>query len=259
MNLKNNRGAITVFIIASCLLFIITAIGIATYVQNKVNNSEGQYKQIKSIYEKEIGNEKAIYESLNGMKKNISNNFSVNFDNKNVYVLPTGQSEVTISQRFSVETNKSQNINSIKYIWLEEKSDDISTVTTNWNTVDSNEKIFNIKKENAKQGTYYLYVKINDSEYFYPKTEGTEEIKPIEVVKSTVNISGTTVTFGKGLSYNYKVGISDTSIEDAKNTIKTLSGITEKQDGTKTATITTGTYIYIEATDAYGNKVTYQN
>ena len=240
MNLKNNRGSITVFIIASCLLFIITAIGIATYVQNKVNNSEGQYKQIKSIYEKEIGNEKAIYENSKGMKKNISNNFSVNFDNKDVYVLPTGQSEVTISQRFSVETNKSQNINSIKYIWLDEKSDDISAVTDNWNTIDSNEKI-------------------NDSEYFYPKTEGTEEIKPIDVVKSTISVNGTTVTLGKGLSYNYKVGISDTSIEDAKNTIKTLSGITEKQDGTKTATITTGTYIYIEATDAYGNKVVYQN
>lgn len=254
MNLKNDKGSITVFIIASCLLFIITAIGIATYVQNKVNNSEGQYKQIKSIYEKDIGNEKVIYESLKG-KKTTSNNFSVNFDNKNIYVLPTGQSEVTISQRFSIETSKNQNIKSIKYIWLDEKTNDINAVTDNWNTIDSNEKIINIKRENVKEGTYYLYIKINNNEYFYPQMEGTGEIKPIEVVKSTITINGTTAALGKGLDYNYKIGKSNVSIEDAKNNLQILSGITEKSDGTKTITITDETYIYIEATDAYGNKV----
>lgn len=257
MNLKNNRGSITIFIIVSCLLFIITAVGIATYIQNKVNNSEAQYKQIKEIYEKDIGNEEFIYNNLENKDIRTKNDTFVKFDKKDIYVLPTGKDTVTISQRVYIENNKKE-IENIEYIWLNQKPIDITSITEGWNALDSKETIFNIKNENIEEGNYYLYIKINENEYFYSKKENTDEIKPIEVKKATITIEGTVVKFGNGLNYNYKIGKSNISLEEAKNNIQTVNNITEEDDGTKISTITEEVYIYIEATDAYGNKV-YQN
>lgn len=54
LNLKNQKGSITYFVLISCLFFITSVTGVFMYMQSKQIAVDREYRQIKSFYE---GNE----------------------------------------------------------------------------------------------------------------------------------------------------------------------------------------------------------
>ena len=245
MNLKSEKGSITVFVVASCMLFIIVALGISNFIQNKSNNEEEQYREIKKSYEKDIGNEDVIYDRLNN-NIHIEN---VDFEAKKTYIIPTGENDVTISQKFTI-VNNSLSINNIRYRWYYKENlndENWNELGDNWTSLPKLDKTYIIKKESADEGIYALKVQINDETYNNTYTH----IIKVEVASITVNQNLTTITFGDELKYNYRVGIGET-LELAKSNASTVA---VENNTFNYGTMTISNFLYAEATDSYGNKV----
>ena len=75
INLKNEKGSITVFVLASCLFFIGAVACTQIYMQSKQTAVEREYRQIKSNYETGE-NIDSVYEEINNQikKENITSN-----------------------------------------------------------------------------------------------------------------------------------------------------------------------------------------
>ena len=245
MDLKNNKGSITVFVVASCMLFIIVALGISNFIQNKSNNEEEQFREIKKSYEKDIGNEDEIYNRL----KDNSYSEDIDFETKQHYVIPTDESSITISQKVTI-MNNNLNINSISYRWYykENESDaNWQNLGSGWTPLAKLDKTYNVKKDNAEEGIYALKIKINEETY----NDDCSSKIIVEENSITIDSSLTSITFGNELGYNYKVG-TGTTAELAKTNSST---VTVTNNTYNYSTMTTSNYIYAEATDSYGNKV----
>ena len=64
INFRNEKGSITVFVLASCLFFIAAVSCTQIYMQSKQTAIEREYRQIKVNYESDIDNMDDIYISL---------------------------------------------------------------------------------------------------------------------------------------------------------------------------------------------------
>ena len=64
LNLKNNRGSITVFVLVSCLLFIGCVVCVRMYIQSKEIATDREYRQIKVNYETDTNSLDNIYNEL---------------------------------------------------------------------------------------------------------------------------------------------------------------------------------------------------
>ena len=64
INLKNEKGSITVFVLASCLFFIAAVACTQIYMQSKQTAIEREYRQIKSNYEKDSESLDDIYNEM---------------------------------------------------------------------------------------------------------------------------------------------------------------------------------------------------
>ena len=121
-----------------------------------------------------------------------------------------------------------------------------------WDITENNQLV---EKTNCKEGTYYLYVRINGEEIYKSKefivgentlAENKITIKPSTTTWTKDNITAT-VTYGSTLTSNKKAGYG-TTLEKA---------ITVASESTSTnLTATENGYFYAEATDVAGNKVT---
>ena len=58
---KNERGAISLFVLISMLFFLVIVVGVFIYFQNKETAIDSEYSQIKSSYEQDVGREDEIY------------------------------------------------------------------------------------------------------------------------------------------------------------------------------------------------------
>ena len=243
MNLRNEKGSITVFVVASCMLFIIVALGISNFIQNKSNNEEEQYREIKKSYEKDIGNEDKIYDRL---KNNIPSS-QVAFDEKQDYTIPTDATSVTISQKFTILDN-SLVINSLDYKWFKKNNEVWEEIDNQWISLSKLDKVYTIKKDDAQIGIYALKIRINEEEIY--NNDCSKEIS-VKQANVTVTPSSKTITFSTELKYNFKVGTGQTS-ELAKDS---ASSINVTNNTYNYGTMTLSDYLYAEATDSYGNKV----
>ena len=52
VNLKNQKGSITFFVLSSCLFLIASITGVFMYIQSKQIAVDREYRQIKSFYER---------------------------------------------------------------------------------------------------------------------------------------------------------------------------------------------------------------
>ena len=59
--LKNEKGAISLFILLTALFFLIVVTSVGINLKNKEVQIDKQYEKIKTSYEKEVGNEETIY------------------------------------------------------------------------------------------------------------------------------------------------------------------------------------------------------
>ena len=64
LNLKNNRGSITVFVLVSCLLFIGCVVCVRMYIQSREIATDREYRQIKVNYETDTNSLDNIYNEL---------------------------------------------------------------------------------------------------------------------------------------------------------------------------------------------------
>ena len=107
MNLKKQKGAVTLFVLVSCLFFLASVVCVNMYVQSKQVAVDREYRQIKANYEKDINNMDSIYEELSS-----KNNLTVNF----------GIPEIDASVKkilVEVSTNlENIHVDTIKYRWV---------------------------------------------------------------------------------------------------------------------------------------------
>lgn len=153
MNLKSQKGSITLFVLVSCLFFLASVACVNMYMQSKQTAVDREYKQVKANYEKDINNMDTIYKELSS-KNNLSVNFGIPEINK-----------TTKKIAINIYTNLEYlDIKTLKYGWYysdeEINKDELkSTDIENWTYVETQngENEF-IAVTNFTQNTGYYYL-----------------------------------------------------------------------------------------------------
>ena len=240
-DLREDRGSITIFVLASCLFFLISVTGVQVYTKNKQIALEDDYIQIKKTYEQDLDNEEKIYNLLNNESK--SGNITIDFYSGEGYLIPTDGDSVDIMQKFTVNNGTNNSIKSISYGW----SSNASIEPENWDNLSAQSLLYSVKKSNAQEGTYYLWVNIIDEE------DNNEIIKNedgISVYSEDITIAkdgdNAVITYPSEVTiYNKKVGQGETEQEAKANL----------QNNTNSIVGISSDVVYVEATDSYGNKI----
>ena len=169
MNLKSQKGSITLFVLVSCLFFLASVACINMYMQSKQVAVDREYRQIKANYEKDVNNMDSIYTELSS-----KNNISVDFEYPDI-----DKTEQKIS--VGIFTNLDYlNIKTLKYRWYyssvekdineqEDINDILSNAVTNWTYVEhhngENEFIATCNYT-EDTGFYYLCVMIDNTTFW---------------------------------------------------------------------------------------------
>ena len=132
INIKNQRGSITLFVLVSCLFFIASVACVHMYMQSKQVAVNREYRQIKVHYENNVDKMEEIYHNLQKMKKSVKFGMpAIDYQNKTI----------SVNVSFNTEGNK---VKTIKY---------------------GNEFVAN-KTNSKNNGFYYLCLMINDKAYW---------------------------------------------------------------------------------------------
>ena len=160
MNIKNEKGSITLFVLASCMFFIASVVCTNIYMQSQQSTIDKEYKQIKANYEKDINNMELIYNNLAQLQE------SVEFADAEIYAEShTIQVNTTINA-------EPETVKSIKYGWLfnsELVQNPPSSSISNWTYIEKTDEniTFNAVLENVQTaGYYYLCVIVNNHEFW---------------------------------------------------------------------------------------------
>lgn len=242
--LKSERGSVTIFILASCLFFLMSTIGVQGYIKNKQSALEKDYRQVKESYEKDIDNQEKIYNKLKDVSK--SGDITVSFETQEGYLIPTGANSVNILQKFTVDNGTNKEIRQISYGW----SNSNSSEPVEWTSLPTNNFTCLVSKDGAVVGDYYLWVKVVDEdsheETVHMQNAITVYNQEITIVKSGENAI---ITYPSSITiYNKKVG-QGLNVEEAK---------LNKANNVNSSVGMTSNYVYVEATDSHGNKI-YKN
>lgn len=241
---RNERGSITLFILASCMVFLVSIIGVFSYIKNKEITMDEQYTQIKKRYEVDLNNKDKLYK-IEASNAKISN-ISINFESQEGYFIPTGSSNVQISQRFKLESGTKSSIKSISYAW----SDNADITPNSWEYLSSIYTEYTVKLDNAKENNYYLWIKVTDdysNEEKIFKNESPIKVRNGEILIEKVGTIANIKFPEDILIYNKKVG-QGTDLENAKINVK------NNDSASITLENETNT-VYVQATDAHGNKI----
>lgn len=240
-DLREDRGSITIFVLASCLFFLISVTGVQVYTKNKQIALEDDYIQIKKTYEQDLENEENIYNLLKNESK--SGNITIDFYSAEGYLIPTDSNSVDIMQKFTVNNGTNNSIKSISYGW----SSNASIEPENWDNLSAQSLSYSVKKSNAQEGTYYLWVNIIDEEDNNEIIKNEDGVsvysEDITIIKDGVNV---VITYPSEVTiYNKKVGQGETEQEAKANL----------QNNTNSMVGISSDVVYVEATDSYGNKI----
>lgn len=160
INLKNEKGSITLFVLVSCMFFIASIVCVQAYMNSKQVSVDREYRQVKSNYEGDTLSEenlKETYNKISNLKNGAINIVKSTVTNGKLYV------------EFNLNSSDI-NINSIKYGWG--TSENVETVST-WNYIektDTQENMVAINNETNEAGQYNLFVMVN-KQVIYSKIE----------------------------------------------------------------------------------------
>lgn len=153
INLRNERGSITLFVLISCMFFIASVACVQMYMQSKKIAVDREYRQIKSNYEGNTldeNNLKENYEQLSKIKNIGINIVKATWLNNNLNV------EFTL-------TDTDVNIKTIKYGWgTAESVDTVPKWTFVENDSPSGSK-FALNSSAINNGDYHLFIVVNDN------------------------------------------------------------------------------------------------
>ena len=157
INLKSQKGSITLFVLVSCLFFVATVVCIQMNVSSKQIAVEREYMQIKSNYEKDLTNMNEIYTRLS--------EFDVQFEDISVDQA-NGNISATISLSSPIDVKE------LKYGWLynvdavESSSLNSSDIQV-WTYAENTDSPITAILNNAQNsGYYYLCCMLNNKEYW---------------------------------------------------------------------------------------------
>ena len=164
MDLKNQKGSITLFVLVSCLFFLASVACINMYMQSKQVAVDREYRQIKANYEKDINNMEEIYTELAG-KNNVAVSFGIpDFDKTKDKVF------------LDVYTNlEYYNVNTLKYGWYTSNtSTDTPSINNieNWTYVEhqNGENEFIASSNISENNRYYYLCVLIDNKAIWKKT-----------------------------------------------------------------------------------------
>ena len=62
--MKQEKGAITLFVLIACLFFVLVLVGVYLFTLNKIQSQEQNLKQIQENYSREVTKVDEIYEEM---------------------------------------------------------------------------------------------------------------------------------------------------------------------------------------------------
>ncbi len=134
--LKNEKGSVALFVLLTCLFFLIVVTSVGVSIRNKETSFNTQYEKIKSGYEKDVGNEVQVYEEAfmpkaifkPGATVNIKMKQLAGIENAKSETVDTNIKEIKRATSISAENRVESNVVSISesntpiYMWFENRT-----------------------------------------------------------------------------------------------------------------------------------------
>ena len=152
INLRNEKGSITLFVLISCLFFVASVACVQMYMQSKKTAVYREYRQIKSNYEGNTLDENNLKEDYIQVEK--LNNTNINITNYTI-------SDNILSVEFNI-SNTDLDIKTIKYGWG--NSESVNTVER-WTFIEDGSVGTTMTALNNKAettGDYHLFIVVNN-------------------------------------------------------------------------------------------------
>lgn len=158
INLRSEKGSITLFVLVSCMFFIASVACVQIYMQSKQTAVDREFRQIKDNYEGNSLDENNLKESYEKILK--QKNIEIN-------IINTSLKDESIIVEFNVNDVYT---NLIKYGWAKENTIDKVSKWTYIEKSSSKDNMLAIYDEEAHSGDYYLFIVINDFTKSYKVT-----------------------------------------------------------------------------------------
>ena len=158
INLRSEKGSITLFVLVSCMFFIASVACVQIYMQSKQTAVDREFRQIKDNYEGNSLDENNLKESYEKILK--QKNIEIN-------IINTSIKDESIIVEFNVND---VDIYLIKYGWSKEDAIDKVSKWTYIEKSSSKDNMLAIYDEEAPSGDYYLFIVINDFTKSYKVT-----------------------------------------------------------------------------------------
>ncbi len=152
INLRNERGSITLFVLISCMFFVASVACVQMYMQSKKVAVDREYRQIKSNYEGNTLDENVLKNDYEQLVK--LNSMSVN-------IVKSTWTNNVLNVEFNI-SDTSVSIKTIKYGWG--TSDAVDTVNK-WTFIEngsSETNMYALNNNATQAGDYHLFIVIND-------------------------------------------------------------------------------------------------
>ena len=157
LNLKSEKGSITLVVLVSCMFFIASVICVQIYMQSKQIAVDREYKQIKLNYEGNIINN----DSLDKIYYQLSQ-----LENLNIIVGEKTRKNNQLIVEFSLNNTSNIDVTTIKYGWG--TSSTIDTVSQ-WSYIEKegvNEKMLAINNDANSSDEYNLFIVVGEKEFY---------------------------------------------------------------------------------------------
>ena len=203
LNRKNERGAITLFVLIACLFFALVLTGVYVATLNKMQTQEQQVDQIQENYARQLENIDEIYNELSG---NVKLQLTQEPEGG------TWTKEVTLIGNAEVKEGETVRI---KEFAFGKENESISSLE--WKEATNGQKITETTKV-TENGIYYFWVEDSDGEIY--------QSNPVEVT----NIDKTAPTPGSIIAKEENAEGEEYDLEKSPWTDKNV--YIEKIDGT---------------------------
>lgn len=156
INLKNEKGSITLFVLVSCVFFIASVACVQMYMQSKKTAVDREYRQIRANYEGFILDEESMKQRYLELAQ---------LENIDITIEKSTKTGNKLIVELNLNTTYSD-IKTVKYGWGTSSS--INTVS-NWTFVEKesvNDKMIAINENAGSASEYHLFVVINNKEFY---------------------------------------------------------------------------------------------
>lgn len=152
INLRDQRGSITLFVLISCMFFVASVACVQIYMQSKQVAVNREYKQIKSNYEGDTLNVENLREQYTKLS---------NLKNADITIIKATRSGDKLMVEFKLSSTDID-VKTIKYGWGTGTT--VDTVS-NWSFIENsgvNGNMIALNKEAKASESYNLFVVVND-------------------------------------------------------------------------------------------------